>query len=134
MIVFLLLSISFSLFFIFGPCIIRKREQNERSVWGAPPFRIFLNEIEFQFCSLFLVILPELVRKENENKKFVRFRFRFWNDKGQPKLEKFSMSDIGFVAFSSHYHLAFAFPRRAANKTKTKNFRVRFLLLVREHE
>ena len=24
--------------FIFGPCVTRKREQNRRSVWGAPPF------------------------------------------------------------------------------------------------
>ena len=35
---FWILSISVSLFFIFGPCQIRKQEQNRRSVWGAPPF------------------------------------------------------------------------------------------------
>ena len=35
---FWLLSISVSLFFIFGPCGKRKGEQKDRSVWGAPPF------------------------------------------------------------------------------------------------
>ena len=56
-------------------------------------FKNFLNEIELQFCSRVLVIFPVLVRNENENKKFVRFRFRFGNDKGQPEFSLYKSID-----------------------------------------